>query len=153
MSDSTITQLKSDWWQDYELWSKRDRSALCLLLGRPARGLWHDPGSTVLGSQDRQRPERHAKVSSAQGASDRHLDGANQGRCHLRLFVAACGVKFAAAVKCLNKDRADLLAFYDFPAEHWKHIRTSPQSKAPLPPLGIERPRPKADSAARQHWP
>jgi len=27
--------------------------------------------------------------------------------------------------KCLTKDRADLLAFYNFPAEHWKHIRTT----------------------------
>ena len=35
------------------------------------------------------------------------------------------GVKYAPAVKCLTKDRADLLAFHDFPAEHWKHIRTT----------------------------
>jgi putative transposase len=40
-------------------------------------------------------------------------------------FVEACGVKYNWAVKCLTKDRADQLAFYDFPAEHWKHIRTS----------------------------
>ena len=40
-------------------------------------------------------------------------------------FVEAYGVKYDRAVKCLIKDRADLLAFYDFPAEHWKHIRTS----------------------------
>ena len=40
-------------------------------------------------------------------------------------FVEAYGVKYAPAVKCLTKDRADLLAFYDFPAEHWQHIRTS----------------------------
>ena len=46
-------------------------------------------------------------------------------------FNEAYGVKYAKssskwrAVKCLTKDRADLLAFYDFPAEHWKHIRTS----------------------------
>ena len=40
-------------------------------------------------------------------------------------FVEAYGVKYAPAVKCLTKDRADLLAFYDFPAEHWKHIRTT----------------------------
>ena len=33
-------------------------------------------------------------------------------------------MKYPAA-KCLIRDRADLLAFYDFPAEHWKHIRTS----------------------------
>jgi transposase-like protein len=40
-------------------------------------------------------------------------------------FVEAYGLKYDRAVKCLIKDRADLLAFYDFPAEHWKHIRTS----------------------------
>ena len=46
-------------------------------------------------------------------------------------FVEAYGLKYAKscskwrAVKCLTKDRADLLAFYDFPAEHWKHIRTT----------------------------
>jgi len=35
------------------------------------------------------------------------------------------GVKYAGAMECLRKDRAELLAFYDFPAEHWIHIRTS----------------------------
>ena len=34
-------------------------------------------------------------------------------------------MKYDRAVTCLTKDRADLLAFYDFPAEHWKHIRTT----------------------------
>ena len=29
------------------------------------------------------------------------------------------------AVECLAKDRDELLAFYDFPAEHWKHLRTT----------------------------
>ena len=40
-------------------------------------------------------------------------------------FVEAYGLKYDRAVKCLTKDRDDLLAFYDFPAEHWKHIRTT----------------------------
>jgi len=40
-------------------------------------------------------------------------------------FVEAYGVKYDRAVKCLTKDRTDLPAFCDFPAEHWKHIRTS----------------------------
>ena len=31
----------------------------------------------------------------------------------------------AQAVECLIKDRDALLAFYDFPAEHWKHLRTT----------------------------
>ena len=41
------------------------------------------------------------------------------------LFVETYGVKYERAVKKLTKDRDQLLAFYDFPAEHWKHIRTT----------------------------
>ena len=40
-------------------------------------------------------------------------------------FVKAYGVKWDKAVAKLVKDRDALLTFYDFPAEHWKHIRTS----------------------------
>jgi putative transposase len=40
-------------------------------------------------------------------------------------FLAAYALKFDKASACLEKDRAALLAFYDFPAEHWKHLRTS----------------------------
>ena len=43
----------------------------------------------------------------------------------LDAFVAAWGVKYEKAVECLIKDRDALLAFYDFPAEHWKHLRTT----------------------------
>jgi transposase-like protein len=40
-------------------------------------------------------------------------------------FIATYGVKWPRATDCLEKDRAELLAFYDFPAEHWRHLRTS----------------------------
>jgi len=40
-------------------------------------------------------------------------------------FIATYGVKWPRAADCLEKDRAELLAFYDFPAEHWGHLRTS----------------------------
>ena len=40
-------------------------------------------------------------------------------------FIECYGVKYDKAVECLSKDREPLLAFYDFPAEHWKHLRTS----------------------------
>ena len=40
-------------------------------------------------------------------------------------FVETWGVKYDKAVECLIKDRETLLAFYDFPAEHWKHLRTT----------------------------
>jgi len=40
-------------------------------------------------------------------------------------FIATYGVKYEKAVECLTKDRDALLAFYDFPAEHWQHLRTT----------------------------
>ena len=40
-------------------------------------------------------------------------------------FVETYGVKWDKAVAKLVKDRAELLTLYDYPAEHWKHIRTS----------------------------
>jgi putative transposase len=39
-------------------------------------------------------------------------------------FIETC-VKYDRAIECLIKDRDALLAFYDFPAEHWKHLRTT----------------------------
>jgi transposase-like protein len=40
-------------------------------------------------------------------------------------FIEVYGTKWPRAAECLEKDRAELLAFYDFPAEHWQHLRTS----------------------------
>jgi len=40
-------------------------------------------------------------------------------------FIEAYELKYEKAAECLAKDRDALLAFYDFPAEHWKHLRTS----------------------------
>jgi len=40
-------------------------------------------------------------------------------------FVATYQVKYPKAAACLAKDRDVLLTFYDFPAEHWVHLRTT----------------------------
>jgi putative transposase len=40
-------------------------------------------------------------------------------------FIESYSVKYEKAADCLEKDRDALLAFYDFPAEHWKHLRTT----------------------------
>ena len=40
-------------------------------------------------------------------------------------FAEKYGAKYEKAVTCLTKDRDALLTFYDFPAEHWDHLRTS----------------------------
>jgi transposase-like protein len=41
------------------------------------------------------------------------------------VFIEKYQLKYDKAVSCLTKDRQELLTFYDFPAEHWKHVRTT----------------------------
>jgi putative transposase len=41
------------------------------------------------------------------------------------LFMATYEAKYPKATACLSKDRDVLLTFYDFPAEHWIHLRTT----------------------------
>ena len=41
------------------------------------------------------------------------------------MFADKYAAKYDKAVACLTKDREALLAFFDFPAEHWDHLRTS----------------------------
>jgi transposase-like protein len=40
------------------------------------------------------------------------------------VFAEKYGAKHDKAVECLTQDRETMLAFYDFPAEHWDHLRT-----------------------------
>lgn len=40
-------------------------------------------------------------------------------------FVETYNAKYEKAVECLSKDIDEMLAFYDFPAEHWTHLRTT----------------------------
>jgi putative transposase len=40
-------------------------------------------------------------------------------------LITMYGVKYPKFLECLQKDQKELLAFYDFPAEHWIHLRTT----------------------------
>tara|TARA_Y100000294_G_scaffold66434_1_gene62963 strand:+ start:1600 stop:2055 length:456 start_codon:yes stop_codon:yes gene_type:complete len=40
-------------------------------------------------------------------------------------FLKAYDAKYPKATECLEKDRETLLTLYDFPAEHWRHLRTT----------------------------
>jgi transposase-like protein len=52
------------------------------------------------------------------------------------LFEEAYGARYPKAVECLRKDQRALLAFYDWPAEHWIHLRTTNPIES-LPRSGI----------------
>ena len=43
----------------------------------------------------------------------------------MTVFVEKYGTKYPRAADCLTKDRDTLLTFFDLPAEHWDHLRTT----------------------------
>lgn len=47
-----------------------------------------------------------------------------KAKAAMDIFAEKYGIKYEKAVNCLTKDRDALLAFYDFPADHWDHLRT-----------------------------
>ena len=114
---------------EYERWQRRDPSArrfVCvradgvsfqprmeeekqcvLVLIGATRSLRQHPATTLLGSQNRQCAQRHAQIGApeGQGPPVSYLAGRDQSRGGSRLRF--------------------LLSFHGFPAEHWKHIRTT----------------------------
>jgi transposase-like protein len=52
-------------------------------------------------------------------------DSKDEAERHFDQFIQIYGAKYPKASACLEKDRDVLLSFYDFPAEHWRHIRTT----------------------------
>ena len=49
----------------------------------------------------------------------------SQPRKHSTHSLEKYEAKYQGACECLRKDREQLLTFYDFPAEHWAHLRTT----------------------------
>lgn len=123
-----------------------------LLLDLKRRGLVHDPklaiGDGALGfwaalrevyaATQEQRCWLHktmnvlnAMPKSVQPKAKGHLHDIWQAETRkdaeaaFDFFVETYGVKYDKAVTKLVKDRDVLLTFYDFPAEHWKHVRTT----------------------------
>ena len=47
------------------------------------------------------------------------IDDRKQTERALKYFVLTCEAKYPKVARCVTKDQERLLAFYDFPAEHW----------------------------------
>jgi transposase-like protein len=54
-----------------------------------------------------------------------HAASRKEAEDALDLFSEKYAIKFSKGVACLTKDKDAMLAFFDFPAEHWGHLRTS----------------------------
>ena len=69
------------------------------------------------------------KAMQAKVKADLHniwmAEGRRQAEVALSVFLQKYQAKYPKAAERLTKDEDELLAFYDFPAEHWTHIRTT----------------------------
>ena len=131
LSPNVIVRLKEKWGQEYEEWSRRDLSGeefvyvwAALREVSPTtkeQRCWVHKTANVL--------NKMPKALQAKAKSDLHqiwLAGTREMATKaFDHFLEKYGPKYEAACSCLSKDRDVLLAFYDFPAEHWGHLRTT----------------------------
>ena len=125
-------------WKELLLDLKRrgldDRTATCRrlwcarILEGNRRGVAEDESATLLGAQNRECLEQAAE-EPAQAKAKRALqdiwmaETRKAAETALDAFIETYGTKYEKAVECLTKDRDVLFAFYNFPAEHRKHLR------------------------------
>jgi transposase-like protein len=64
-------------------------------------------------------------------------------------FLAKYQAKYEDACDCLRKDREVLLTFYDFPAEHWKHLRTTNPIESTFATIRLRHRRTKGNGTRR----
>jgi transposase-like protein len=87
---------------------------------RHQRCWFHKPGNVLNKVAKSVQPAMKQDLWEIRTAPDRKT-----AEAAFDVFEKTSGAKYAGAVDCLTKDREALLAFYDFPAEHWDHVRTT----------------------------
>ena len=98
-------------------------------MGRAAQRVPRRARAALLGAQDSERPRRAPQAAAAAREDAAARDGrgahAADARKALERFRDEFDAKYPKAVAKLDKDWDALTAFYDFPAEHWRHLRTT----------------------------
>jgi transposase-like protein len=97
-------------------------AALRLVFPGTAEGrCWFHKTANVLGALPKSaHPGAKKALAQIWGAEDK-----DRARAAIKAFAAAYGAKFPKAVAKITEDEGQLLAFFDFPAEHWIHLRTT----------------------------
>ena len=116
---------------------RRGLDAPKVLVGDGALGLWnaassvwpetvhqrcwfHKAGNVLAALPKSQHPSAKKMVADIRDAATRE-DAVKA----IGAFNTEFGVKWPKAAAKIEKDRAELLAFFDFPAEHWVHLKTT----------------------------
>src|SRR5271170_2661911 len=99
------------------------------VLEGPRRGVPDDASSAMLAAQDIERLDKLPKSMQPNVHKDlREIWlSPNRGAAEAAMttFAEKYAPKYDKAVECLIKDRQTLLMFFDLPADHWDHLRTS----------------------------
>lgn len=148
LSPAVITRLTAEWQADYEAWQKRDLSvrryvyvwadgvylqarmepqAECMLV---LIGATPEGKKELVGFQTGVRESAQSWRELLVDVKRRGLEIApdlavGDGALGFWKAIEEVFASTRQAVTCLTKDREALLAFFDFPAEHWDHLRTS----------------------------
>jgi len=94
---------------------------------RAQRDWFHKVGNILDKLPKRLQPRVKAALHEVMYAETRE-----QAREAVKRFATDYGPKYPKAVTTLEKDADVLLTFFDFPAEHWKHLRTSNVIESPF---------------------
>jgi putative transposase len=93
------------------------------------RRCWFHKIANVLGAlPESAHPGAKKALAEIWNAEDK-----DHARTAVKAFAAAYGAKFPKAAAKITEDEEELLAFYDYPAEHWVHLRTTN-------PISVNRP-------------
>jgi len=87
---------------------------------REQRCWFHKAGNVLAALPKSAQPAARKHLAEIWGAEDK-----THARQAIRAFADAYGAKFAKAVAKVVNDTEELLAFFDYPAEHWIHLRTT----------------------------
>lgn len=87
---------------------------------RPQRCWVHKTANVLNALPKSQQPKAKQRLHEIYQAETKE-----KAEAAFSFFIKAYEAKYPKAAACLAKDRDQLLAFYDFPAEHWRHLRTT----------------------------
>jgi transposase-like protein len=104
----------------------------------------HKTGNILNNMPQSVRSKAKADIHEIWQAETRHA--ANKAFDH---FLEKYGPKYPAACECLKKDRDVLLTFYDFPAEHWIHLRTTNPIESTFATIRLRHRRTKGSGSRR----
>ena len=110
---------------------------------------WFHKTANVLAALPRSaHPGAKKALAEIWGAEDKA-----HARAAVKAFEAAYGAKFPKAAAKITDDADQLLAFYDYPAEHWAHLRTTNPIESTFATVGTGPRSPGAPAPRLRAWP